>query len=48
MSALTRAVTLEAARAALSSGDFRRAAELYAVIQIEDELRAVEPVGGVQ
>jgi len=46
MSTYTRALTLEAARAAMIAGDLRRAAELYAAIQIDDALRA--PVGGVQ
>lgn len=46
MSAFTRALTLEAARAAMLAGDLRRAAELYAALQIDDEIRV--PVGGVQ
>lgn len=46
MSTYTRALTLEAAREAMRAGDLRRAAELYAAIQIDDVLQA--PVGGVQ
>lgn len=37
MTALTRSVTLEAARAAMAAGNLRRAAELYAALQIADE-----------
>lgn len=46
MSTYTRTLVLEAARAAMLAGDLRKAAELYAAIQIDDEL--AEPVGGVQ
>ena len=48
MTPLTRNSTTEAARNALAAGDFRRAAELYATLQLEDELRDAEAVGGVQ
>ena len=48
MNAITRNVTTEAARDALAAGDLRRAAELYAALQLEDELRDAEAVGGVQ
>lgn len=46
MSTFTFALTLEAARTAMRAGDLRRAAELYAAIQIDDEIRI--PGVGVQ